>query len=60
MIETLETMYQEAKGRLEAADSTEALEDWFRAHLGRKGEIQLMSRKWGRLIRRIARNSVAG
>lgn len=49
MIETLETMYQEAKSRLDAADSTEALEDWFRAHLGRKGEIQLMSRKMGEI-----------
>ena len=49
MIETLETMYQEAGSRLEAVDSTEGLEDWYRANLGRKGEIQLMSRKMGEL-----------
>lgn len=49
MIETLETMYQEAGSRLDAVDTSDGLEEWYRANLGRKGEIQLMSRKMGEL-----------
>lgn len=51
MIETLETMYQEAGARLDAVDTTDGLEEWYRGHLGRKGEIQLMSRKMGELAK---------
>lgn len=49
MIETLENVFKEAESRLASADSTAALEEWYRAHLGRKGEVQLMSRKMGEI-----------
>ena len=49
MIETLEKTYQDAQSLLAAADTTDALEEWFRANLGRKGQIQLMSRKMGEI-----------
>ena len=34
---------------LEAADSSEALEEWYRATLGRKGTVQLQTRLVGQL-----------
>lgn len=49
MIEALETLYQRAQDELAAASGSEALEAWFRQNLGKKGEVQLMSRRLGEL-----------
>jgi len=49
MLAQLESLYQESLAGLEAADSMEQLEMWFRSTLGRKGEVTLMARQVGRL-----------
>lgn len=49
MLESLESTYEQARKDLAATSSGDDLESWYRAHLGRKGEIQLMSRRLGEL-----------
>lgn len=49
MIQELEQISEAARERLAASASTEALEAWWRATLGRKGEVQLMTRQLGKM-----------
>ena len=49
MLEKLETLYQKSLASLRQADSTAALETWYRKTLGRKGSVQLMTRQIGQL-----------
>jgi len=49
MLEQLESLYQQALTNLQAAPDTAALEDWYRDTLGRKGQVQLLSRQVGQL-----------
>lgn len=49
MLDELETMYQNALKRLEAISGSADLETWYRETLGRKGNIQLMTRQLGSL-----------
>ena len=44
MLEKLQKLYDEAESRLGAATSLADLEGWWRSTLGRKGEIQLLTR----------------
>ena len=45
MIETLNEIESEASSRLVRASTSEDLEAWWRATLGRKGEVQLLTRR---------------
>jgi phenylalanyl-tRNA synthetase alpha chain len=47
MIKQLDQLYQQALGRLRAASSTAALEQWYRETLGRKGDVYLLTRQVG-------------
>jgi len=47
MLDTLETVDREARERLAKATTSDDLESWWRETLGRKGEVQLMTRKMG-------------
>jgi phenylalanyl-tRNA synthetase alpha chain len=49
MLDQLETLYTEALTALQAAGDTAALESWYRDTLGRKGNVQLLSRQVGQL-----------
>ncbi len=49
MIDELEQAYEAATVSLTSAETTDALGDWFRATLGRKGSIQQMTRGFGSL-----------
>jgi phenylalanyl-tRNA synthetase alpha chain len=49
MLEELEILYKDALAALEHADSTAVLEEWYRDVLGRKGNVQLMTRQFGQL-----------
>lgn len=49
IVEQLDELYATARQGLEAAQTTEALEEWHRATLGRKGAIQLQTRQVGQL-----------
>ncbi len=49
MLEQLEILYQKSLASLQQANSTAALETWFRETLGRKGSVQLMTRQIGQL-----------
>ena len=49
MLEQLEQLYERSLAELKQASSTEALEAWYRSTLGRKGEVQLQTRKVGQL-----------
>jgi phenylalanyl-tRNA synthetase alpha chain len=49
MIEKLEQLREAASRRLDAAATLADLEQWWRDTLGRKGEIQLMTRRLGEL-----------
>jgi phenylalanyl-tRNA synthetase alpha chain len=49
MLEQLESLYQQLFANLQAAQDTAALEDWYRDALGRKGQVQLLSRQVGQL-----------
>lgn len=49
MLAQLETLYNDALQRLETAASTEALEAWYKATLGKKGSIYLLTRQMGSL-----------
>lgn len=49
MLEKLETLYQEALEQLDAIDASDALTEWERRTIGRKGEVTLMLRQTGKL-----------
>lgn len=49
MIDELEQAYQKADTALAEAENSETLSEWYRATLGRKGSIQLMTRNFGAL-----------
>ena len=49
MIEELEKAYESAQVALDSAENTNDLSEWYRATLGRKGSIQLMTRSFGSL-----------
>lgn len=49
MLEQLESLYQHAMQALEGVASSEALETWERATIGRKGEVTLLLRQTGQL-----------
>ncbi len=49
MLEELEILYKDALIALEQADSTAVLEEWYRDVLGRKGNVQLMTRQIGQI-----------
>jgi len=49
MLNELEVKYKEALQQLETAESTDALEAWYRDTLGRKGNIYLMTRQIGQI-----------
>jgi phenylalanyl-tRNA synthetase alpha chain len=49
IVEQLDELYAEALRGLAAATTTEALEEWYRATLGRKGSVQLQTRQVGQL-----------
>jgi phenylalanyl-tRNA synthetase alpha chain len=49
IVEQLDELYAVARQGLEAAQTTAALEEWYRATLGRKGAIQLQTRQVGQL-----------
>ena len=49
MLDTLEELDRNAREQLESASDGAALEAWWRHTLGRKGEVQLMSRRLGEL-----------
>ncbi|HFC11274.1 MAG TPA: hypothetical protein ENJ56_00415, partial [Anaerolineae bacterium] len=49
MIDELEQAYQEAEEALAAAETSDDLSEWYRATLGRKGNIKLMTRNFGTL-----------
>ena len=45
----LPQLHKEARARLEQVSTPADLEEWWRATLGRKGEIQLLTRRVGEL-----------
>lgn len=45
MIQTLELLETKAREQLEETATTDELDDWWRGYLGRKGDVQLMSRQ---------------
>ncbi|MDX1662868.1 MAG: phenylalanine--tRNA ligase subunit alpha [Candidatus Promineifilaceae bacterium] len=49
MIEELDRLYEQKLGALQSASTTAELEEWYRATLGRKGEVQMETRKVGQL-----------
>lgn len=49
MTDSLDELYAQALTTLQAADSSAALADWHRATLGRKGNVQLLTRRFGEL-----------
>lgn len=49
MVVELDELYKEKLEELEEAASTDALEAWYRATLGRKGVVQLQTRQIGQL-----------
>ncbi|MDT8305248.1 MAG: phenylalanine--tRNA ligase subunit alpha [Anaerolineae bacterium] len=49
IVDELDELYALSLRGLEAAATTEALEEWYRATLGRKGAVQLQTRKVGQL-----------
>ena len=49
MIDELEQAYREAEEALAAAETSDDLSAWYRATLGRKGSIKLMTRNFGTL-----------
>ena len=49
MLQQLAHLYEKSLAALQEADSTAELEAWHRAALGRKGEVQLETRKVGQL-----------
>ncbi len=49
MLDTLEDIYQESLAELQNATTSDELEAWHRATLGRKGSVQLQTRRIGQL-----------
>jgi phenylalanyl-tRNA synthetase alpha chain len=49
MLAQAEQLHQEALARLETAESTAALESWYRHTLGRKGSVYLLTRQVGQV-----------
>ncbi len=49
MIGNIDTIVQQAEADLQRADSTAALAEWYRATLGQKGNVQLLTRQIGSL-----------
>jgi phenylalanyl-tRNA synthetase alpha chain len=49
MLAQAEQLHQEALARLETAESTAALESWYRHTLGRKGSVYLLTRQIGQV-----------
>ena len=49
MLQELESAYQEALEQLDSAETADALTEWHRGTLGRKGSVQLMTRNFGKL-----------
>lgn len=49
MLEQLDEIHERSLAQLEQAQTTEALDEWYRSTLGRKGEVQLQTRKIGQL-----------
>lgn len=49
MLEQLETTYQQALDELDAITNSDAITEWERRYLGKKGEITLMLRSTGQL-----------
>jgi phenylalanyl-tRNA synthetase alpha chain len=49
MLAQAEQLHQEALARLETAESTTALESWYRDTLGRKGSVYLLTRQIGQV-----------
>ena len=49
MLEELESNYQQAAAALAAAEGRDALADWHRETLGKKGAIYLLTRNMGAL-----------
>lgn len=49
MLEQLDRLYEKSLAELEEAASTDQLEAWYKETLGRKGEVQLQTRKVGQL-----------
>ncbi len=51
MLAKLDQLYAESLGKLEAAGETAVLETWYKNTLGTKGNIQLMTRQFGKIPR---------
>ncbi len=49
MLEKLEALYQQASQELDGVNTSEALKEWERAYIGRKGAVTLMLRQTGQL-----------
>lgn len=49
MLDRLEALYNQARERLAQVDSSEALAEWERAYIGRRGQITQMLRQTGQL-----------
>jgi phenylalanyl-tRNA synthetase alpha chain len=49
MVQELDKLYAASLQSLQAADTSDALEEWYRATLGRKGSVQLQTRQVGQL-----------
>lgn len=49
IVQELDELYALSLRGLQAADTSEALEEWYRATLGRKGTVQLQTRQVGQL-----------
>ncbi|GAB4568955.1 MAG: phenylalanine--tRNA ligase subunit alpha [Anaerolineae bacterium] len=49
MLEKLEAVYQQAQDELSRVSDSEALKEWERRYIGRKGEVTLMLRQTGQL-----------
>lgn len=49
MMEELRALRQEAEDTLSSAESLAALDEWYKRYLGRKGAVQLMTRRVGQV-----------